>query len=103
MASSRTSPLLLRMPLDDAFERLSNRGAADRMEREDREFHLRVANAFLLATTTDWQTAHPEIGPVSAIDASLSVDEVTTQCIAAWRQNGPERFGSLLSMHPVHA
>ncbi len=95
--------LLLTMPVDDALERLSNRGNADRMEREDRDFHARVANAFLLATTAEWQVANPELGPIASIEASLSSDEVMSQCLAALASKWPHRFESLLTIEAASA
>ncbi|MEO7520634.1 MAG: dTMP kinase, partial [Gemmatimonas sp.] len=51
--------LLLALPIDDALARVRARGGADRMEREDRAFHVRVHDAFSLATSSAWQHAHP--------------------------------------------
>ena len=95
--------LLLTMPVDCALERLSTRGDADRMERENRDFHLRVANAFLLATTREWQNANPEAGPVASIDASMSVDKVTQRCLAVLAATRPDRFESLLTTASANA
>jgi len=85
--------LLLTMSLDDALARADARGSADRMEREDRDFHSRVHQAFLQATESDWQVAHPEIGAVVIIDATGQMHEITLRCAAALAAHWPARFG----------
>ena len=85
--------LLLTMSLDDALARVRSRGSADRMEREDREFHSRVHRAFLQATASGWHVMHPEVGPVVTVDAAGLIDDVTTRCAAALAARWPARFG----------
>jgi dTMP kinase len=87
--------LLLTMSLDEALQRVQERGSADRMEREDRDFHGRVQRAFLAATDARWQAAHPEIGPVVPVDAQGSADDVTARCVDAIATRWPSRFESL--------
>ena len=93
--------LLLQLPLDESLSRANARGSADRMEREERAFHERVASAFISATREEWQHAHPEIGPVAHIDARGSIDDVLQRCIAVLSNRWPERFGSLSMLHVV--
>lgn len=88
--------LLLSLPLDAALERASLRSVPDRIEREDRTFHQRVASTFRDATTNDWQLAHPDCGPIVQIDASGSADEVTNRCLAFLAQQWPSQLGALL-------
>lgn len=87
--------LLLTLPLDAAMARASSRSAADRIEREDRAFHTRVAGAFARATSAAWQAEHPECGEIVAIDADGSVDDVTARCIDALAAKWPARFGTM--------
>jgi dTMP kinase len=62
--------ILLTLPVADGLARVTRRGAHDRMESADREFHERVARAFAEFATAEWQAAHPESGPVVPVDAS---------------------------------
>lgn len=78
-----TCTLLLTLPLDDAMARVHARGGADRMEREDTAFHGRVAAAFAAALAPAWQAAHPEVGPVRAVDAAGEAAAVTARCLRA--------------------
>jgi hypothetical protein len=64
----------------------------DRMEQETSAFHERVSAAFTEALLPAWQDAHPEVGPVVAVDADTSVDAVTVRCLAQLVQRWPERF-----------
>ncbi|MFO0230801.1 dTMP kinase [Gemmatimonas sp.] len=86
--------LLLSVPAEVAQARLEVRGPADRMEQEDAPFHQRVRDAFDAARAADWQAAHPEIGPVIAIDANRPVDVVTVRCLEALVAQWPVRFAS---------
>jgi len=88
--------LLLSLPLDSALERASLRSTPDRIEREDRSFHKRVAETFLEATTDDWQAAHPDCGRILEIDATGSADEVTHRCVALLAQLWPSQLGALV-------
>ena len=86
--------LLLTMSLDEALQRMTERGSADRMEREDRAFHSRVHRAFGAAADVAWQAEHPEIGPVRTVDAHGTVDEVTARCVGALTMHWPARFAA---------
>lgn len=88
--------LLLNMPLDDSMARMQARGATDRMERAGIEFHSRVQLAFSTAVQQEWQQEHPEIGPVSAVDASGSPDAVTDRCLAQLAASWPTRFAGVV-------
>lgn len=88
--------LLLSLPLDAALERAALRSVPDRIEREDRSFHQRVATTFRDATTREWQLAHPDCGPIVQIDASGSADEVTHRCVTFLAQQWPSQLGALL-------
>jgi dTMP kinase len=84
--------LLLAMPLATAQARAAARGATDRMEQETAAFHERVSAAFTEALSPIWQSQHPEVGPVVAVDADTSVDAVTVRCLAQLVLRWPERF-----------
>ncbi|MEP6836265.1 MAG: dTMP kinase [Gemmatimonas sp.] len=88
--------LLLTLPLDAALERATLRSLPDRIEREDRAFHQRVATTFLSATGPSWQTAHPDCGYIVEINATGSADEVTNRCVAFLAQHWPSQLGALL-------
>jgi dTMP kinase len=60
--------LLLRLEPSEGLARAGARGGADRIERAAAEFHERVAAAFERFSAGDWQDAHPECGPIVAID-----------------------------------
>ncbi len=88
--------LLLTLPVHEALKRARHRSQADRIERENQSFHERVAEAFLIATESAWQHAHPECGSVVEVDASGTVDEVTDRCLRILAQRWPLNFGVLL-------
>lgn len=93
--------LLLTLPVDAALERASQRSAPDRIERESRAFHHRVASTFHDALTPQWQEAHPDCGYIVEIDAAGSVDDVTNRCLAFLAQRWPSQFGVLLDDNVV--
>jgi dTMP kinase len=80
--------LLLSLPVAEGLTRAALRGARDRMERAELAFHERVANAFGIFATEEWQRAHPECGPVVPIDARGPEQDVferiTTALGARW-------------------
>jgi len=72
-----TLTLLLRLPLAESLERMERRRSGqDRIERSGRGFHERVAGAFDTFATADWQSTHPECGPIHAIDATGGEQQV---------------------------
>lgn len=91
--------LLLRLPPDDGLARAAGRGAADRMEREGNDFHARVAEYFRLAESHAWQAAHAECGPIVAIDAAGSSEQVFDRIHGAVVGRLPELAGRV----PAHA
>ena len=68
--------LLLTLTPAAGLARAGARSAADRIERAEREFHEKVATAFATFAAPAWQATHPECGPIIAIPADGSVDEV---------------------------
>jgi dTMP kinase len=73
--------LLLRVAQATGADRASRRGALDRMEASGAAFHTRVAQAFATFEERAWQTAHPECGPVLAVDADGSADDVEVRLL----------------------
>jgi dTMP kinase len=91
--------VLLRLSVAASLARTDSRGARDRIEAADDEFHHRVAAAFDRFADTDWQRSHPEAGPVVPLDAAGSVDHVAAAVIALLEQKWPETFRSAVGSH----
>jgi len=68
--------VLLVLPVAEGFARVTKRGAQDRIEQADPRFHDRVAQAFSEFASREWQSAHPEAGPVVTVDGSGRVEDV---------------------------
>jgi dTMP kinase len=95
--------LLLTLPLAEARARARARRLPDRLEQEAEEFHARVAAGFARAATSAWQAAHPECGPIEAVDALGTRDEVAARCRQALQRRWPEHFGrpAGIMQHPA--
>jgi dTMP kinase len=91
--------ILLRLPVSSALARTDSRGARDRIEAADDDFHHRVTAAFEQFTDPAWQRSHPESGPVVAIDGAGSIDEVAASVIAVLEQKWPETFRPTVGSH----
>jgi thymidylate kinase len=74
--------------------RAQARGHADKIERAGAEFHERVAAAFAQFTGAEWQKAHPECGPIVAIDGAGSETAVFERVQAALASRWPAAFGA---------
>lgn len=85
--------LLLSLPPATGLERARSRGGHDRIERAGTDFHDRVARAFARFADPEWQAAHPECGPIAAIPAEGSVEDVFQKVLAALRERWPADFG----------
>jgi dTMP kinase len=76
--------LLLTFPVAEGLARAARRAAAhDRMEAMGESFHDRVAAAFASYAEPAWQQAHPECGPIVAIDARGTEPQVTQRTMDA--------------------
>jgi dTMP kinase len=84
--------VLLSLPAREGLDRAAKRGAHDRMERADPEFHERVAGAFAEFAGAEWQKAHPEAGPITLVDASGGVQDVFARVLAALDARWPGNF-----------
>jgi len=91
--------ILLRLSVSAALARTDSRGARDRIEAADDDFHHRVAEAFDRFAEPAWQQSHPESGPVVAIDAAGSADQVAAAVIAVLEQKWPETFRPAVGSH----
>jgi dTMP kinase len=85
--------LLLAMPLEESLRRLAARRAGqDRIEKASRDFHERVAGAFQVFAGAEWQRSHPECGPIVAVDAMGSEDDVFGRVKSAVKGRWPGSF-----------
>jgi dTMP kinase len=89
--------LLLDVPAVEGLGRADARGARDRMERADDEFHQRVTAAFRQFADPQWQHSHQECGPIKLIDATGDEMAVQKRVVAALVAAFPQPFGSLKS------
>jgi dTMP kinase len=84
--------LLLDIAAEDGLKRVVQRGTHDRMERVAGGFHDRVAAAFRRFATAEWQSHHPECGPIAVIDARGTEGEVLARLHAVLRDRWPTFF-----------
>jgi dTMP kinase len=89
--------LLLDVPAPEGLGRADARGARDRMERSDDDFHRRVTNAFRKFAEPKWQHSHPECGPINLIDGTGDEMTVYRRVIAVLATTFPKPFGSIKS------
>lgn len=68
--------ILLTIDPVEGLIRVKSRGSADRIEGADEDFHWRVAKAFKRFAESDWQEKHAECGPIEAVDAVGSEEDV---------------------------
>jgi len=87
--------LVLEIPAPDGLERISRRGAHDRIEGSGDAFHDRVEAAFARFGRSDWQREHPECGPIVTVDGRGSPEDVHSRVIRELARNLPQRFGDL--------
>lgn len=81
--------ILLDLPIGEGLRRASARGDHDRMEQSGDAFVRRVTLAFREFATPEWQSNHPECGPVVAVDASGSEEEVSSRIDAVLTERWP--------------
>ena len=84
--------VLLMLPAAAGLARADRRGERDRLERADAAFHERVARAYAGFADAAWQRAHPECGPIVAVDARGSETEVFARVAEVLRGRWPESF-----------
>lgn len=81
--------ILLQLPAARGLARAAERGEHDRLERAGEVFHEAVGRAFTLFRDPAWQAAHPECGPVVAIDADGDADSVFARIVGAMKTRWP--------------
>lgn len=81
--------LLLELPAKTGLTRAEHRGPKDRIERAGAGFLQNVADAFSRFAAPAWQAEHPEAGPVVAVDAVGSPEEVERRILAVLAQTMP--------------
>ena len=86
--------VLLSLPPGEGLARVGARGNADRIERAEDGFHDRVAAAFARFGERAWQAEHPECGPIVAVSASGSEDDVEARIARALAAAVPGLTGS---------
>lgn len=84
--------IVLQLPFAEGLRRADNRGGRDRMESSGEAFHRRVQEAFERFATTAWQQQHPEAGPITAVDAAGSEDEVAGRIESLLGRHWPDIF-----------
>ena len=80
----------------DGLARAATRGKHDRMERSGDEFHSKVASAFSLFATDEWQRSHAECGQIVKVDGTGAPETVHRRIVAMLAQNLPGEFGMLV-------
>ena len=91
--------VLLDLPDGEGFTRISARGEHDRIERSGDDFHARVTSAFREFALPEWQSRHPECGPIVRIDAQGSEDEVSDRIWGQLAAAIPETFLPVYGSH----
>lgn len=85
--------VLLRFPATEGLARAASRAAAhDRMEAMGDSFHQRVAASLDTFAEPTWQRAHPECGPIVAVDATGSEADVSARVRVVLHGRWPEIF-----------
>jgi dTMP kinase len=91
--------ILLQYPVGEGLVRAETRSGTDRIESIGGDFHQRVAAAFELFARPEWQTDHPECGPIVSIDARGSMEQVETRIAELLVEKWPETFRLGLESH----
>jgi len=82
------------------LERQLLRGSSDRIESAGAEFHTRVAEQFDAFLSPEWQREHPECGPIEAVDAAGTPEEVLERVIELLASRWPDVFPALGASRP---
>jgi dTMP kinase len=84
--------ILLTLPAAIRDVRTAARGGADRIESAGDAFHVRVERAFAECASPAWQSAHPECGPITAVNAEGAEREVLDRVIGVLAARMPDLF-----------
>ncbi|MEW5916223.1 MAG: dTMP kinase [Gemmatimonadota bacterium] len=91
--------LIFDLSVEEGLMRAMKRGGHDRLERNEREFHARVREAFRLFATGPWQKEHPEAGRIELLDAAGPEDVVERRVLDVLIKHVPQTFGALAASH----
>ncbi|HJU75913.1 MAG TPA: dTMP kinase [Gemmatimonadaceae bacterium] len=91
--------LIFDLPVEEGLERAMSRSGHDRLERNERDFHARVRDAFRRFATAKWQKEHPAAGRIVLIDASGSEEDVERRVLDALAKHVPQTFRALAASH----
>jgi len=89
--------LLIDVPPAEGLSRADARGARDRMERADDDFHDRVGKAFRQFADPAWQHSHPECGPIKLIEGTGDEKTIHQRIVTVLISAFPQPFGALKS------
>jgi dTMP kinase len=81
---------LLRFSAKAGIARAKQRSTWDRIERAGMDFHAAVAAKFAEIASPAWLRRHPEAGPVSAVDATGTPEQVERRIVKALAARLPE-------------
>jgi dTMP kinase len=84
--------ILLTLPAAIRDARTRARGSADRIESAGDAFHDRVERAFAECASPGWQAAHPECGPITAVNAEGAEREVLDRVVGVLASRMPDQF-----------
>lgn len=84
--------ILLTLPAAIRDARTAARGGADRIESAGDAFHDRVEKAFAECASPAWQAAHPECGPITAVNAEGAEGAVLDRVINVLAARMPDLF-----------
>jgi thymidylate kinase len=84
--------ILLTLPAAVRDARVVARGGADRIESAGHWFHELVERAFNDCAAPAWQAAHPECGPIAAVNASGTEQEVLERVLTVMTGAIPDLF-----------
>lgn len=87
--------VLFDLPVTSGLARATARGARDRIEQATDDFHARVSTAFRGFADLGWSEKHPEAGPIVAVDASGTREEVFSRVVDVLVSRLPGELGVL--------
>jgi dTMP kinase len=93
--------LVFDLPVEEGLGRALRRSGRlpDKLERNARDFHTRVRDAFREFATSGWQREHPEAGRIVLIDAGGAEDAVERRVLDALATYVPQTFRALAASH----
>ncbi|MGQ0538632.1 MAG: dTMP kinase [Gemmatimonadaceae bacterium] len=93
--------LVFDLPVEEGLRRVGLRAAgdADRLERNDVDFHRRVGDAFRQFATKEWQREHPEGGRIVLIDALGDEETVERRVQAVLAAELPDLLAGAVPSH----